>query len=92
MTLHSPEQGLASPHESVVSNGPHEGHTLHRLLEEYPDALLGSVPRPTRAGQFPLLLKLIDTAQWLSVQVHPDDAFALAHEGNELGKSEMWVI
>ncbi len=43
-------------------------------------------------GKFPLLIKLLDANQPLSVQVHPDDNYALAHEGNELGKTEMWVV
>ena len=43
-------------------------------------------------GKFPLLIKLLDANLPLSVQVHPDDDYALAHEGNELGKTEMWVV
>lgn len=43
-------------------------------------------------GKFPLLVKLLDAQQDLSVQVHPDDAYALAHEAGELGKSEMWYV
>jgi mannose-6-phosphate isomerase len=43
-------------------------------------------------GKFPLLVKLLDANRPLSVQVHPDDDYALTHEGNELGKTEMWVI
>ena len=41
--------------------------------------------------RFPVLIKLIDAAAPLSVQVHPDDDFALEHE-HEYGKTEMWVI
>jgi mannose-6-phosphate isomerase len=43
-------------------------------------------------GKFPLLVKLLDANQPLSVQVHPNDEYALAKEGNELGKTEMWVV
>ncbi len=43
------------------------------------------------AERFPLLIKLLDANTWLSVQVHPDDAYAKEHEG-ELGKTEMWVV
>ena len=43
-------------------------------------------------GKFPLLVKLLDAQTPLSVQVHPNDDYALAHEGNELGKTEMWVV
>lgn len=43
-------------------------------------------------GRLPLLLKLLDARQALSVQVHPDDAYAAAHEGGKLGKTEAWLI
>jgi len=43
-------------------------------------------------GRFPLLVKLLDANQDLSVQVHPDDTFAALHEHGELGKTEMWYV
>lgn len=43
-------------------------------------------------GAFPLLLKLIDASESLSVQVHPDDAYAAANENGKLGKTEAWLI
>ena len=43
------------------------------------------------AGKFPLLIKFLDANRWLSVQVHPDDAYGLAH-GGDWGKTEMWVF
>ncbi len=43
-------------------------------------------------GPLPLLLKLLDAREALSVQVHPDDAYAAAHEGGKLGKTEAWLI
>ena len=44
-------------------------------------------------GGFPLLAKLIDTAEWLSVQVHPDDVQALELEGEPgIGKTEAWLV
>jgi len=64
-----------------------EGTPLGRLVERYGKALLGTEVK----GDFPLLLKLIDAKQPLSVQVHPDDAYAQKHE-NKLGKTEAWVI
>ena len=73
-------------HESVVANGVHAGKPLSRMIELWGEALTGRIE-----GEFPLLLKLLDAAQPLSVQVHPDDAYAAAHEG-KLGKSEAWVI
>ncbi|MFZ0543792.1 MAG: type I phosphomannose isomerase catalytic subunit, partial [Candidatus Promineifilaceae bacterium] len=43
-------------------------------------------------NKFPLLIKLLDANRSLSVQVHPNDDYALENEGNELGKTEMWVV
>ncbi|MBQ9008066.1 MAG: class I mannose-6-phosphate isomerase [Clostridia bacterium] len=65
-----------------------EGRTLTELL-----AAGGTQMRGTEVGEtFPLLLKFISAADRLSVQVHPDDAYAGAHEGGKLGKTEAWVI
>lgn len=78
--------------ESVVAEGPHAGRTLHDLLEEDASALLGTRPAPTVHGRFPLLLKLLDAGQPLSVQVHPDDT-AATHLGEpDVGKTEMWHV
>ncbi|MDO4483892.1 MAG: GNAT family N-acetyltransferase [Clostridia bacterium] len=64
------------------------GKTLPELLAAYGSAMAGSF-----AGkEFPLLLKLIDAASPLSVQVHPDDAYARANEQGKLGKTEAWLI
>lgn len=63
------------------------GETLPELIEREGARLVGDC-----AGKpFPLLLKLLAAKQPLSVQVHPDDAYAAAHE-NKLGKTEAWVI
>jgi len=78
---------------SVVANGPLAGQDLAALHDELGLRLIGR--RNTWAqerGKFPLLVKLLDANRRLSVQVHPPDAYALAHEGNELGKYEMWVV
>lgn len=69
------------------STGP-TGTPLDALLRQYGETLSG----PAATGAFPLLLKLIDARDALSVQVHPDDAYAAAREGGKLGKSEAWVI
>ncbi|GAA5534333.1 type I phosphomannose isomerase catalytic subunit [Deinococcus aluminii] len=76
--------------ENPVQGGPYAGRTLADLSEAYPRELLGS---RTQGCRFPLLIKLLDCAQWLSVQVHPDDAQAraLAGEG-QLGKTEAWYL
>ncbi len=80
----------AHPHGDVtVSNGPLRGQSLAKLTAAYGPALVGSHARP---GPFPLLVKLLDAHRKLSVQVHPDDAYARRHENGELGKSEMWVV
>jgi len=78
---------------SLVENGPYAGQTLIQVHAELGLDLIGTNNAWAQArGKFPLLVKLLDAHSPLSVQVHPDDAFALAHEGNELGKTEMWVV
>ncbi len=72
--------------ESVVRNGIHAGKTLTRMAELWGEGLTG-----TDEKAFPLLLKLIDARESLSVQVHPTDDYALLHE-NKLGKTEAWII
>ena len=63
------------------------GRTLEELIGRFGQELTG-----TRVGKpFPLLLKLLDAREQLSVQVHPDDAYAAEKEG-KLGKTEAWVI
>ncbi len=79
-------------HESVVADGPHQGRTLRALLEEDAAAVLGRRAALTPHGRFPLLLKLIDAGDALSVQVHPDDATAAALKEPDVGKTEMWHV
>ena len=74
---------------SVVTNGPHAGTSLAELLARYPDAMLGAGV-DGRSNRFPLLIKLIDAKETLSVQVHPDDDAAARYGGE--AKTEMWVI
>lgn len=69
-----------------VENGQYAGQKLDALYQNQPE-LFG---HPTKAV-FPLLTKILDANDWLSVQVHPDDAYGLKHEG-ELGKTECWYI
>jgi mannose-6-phosphate isomerase len=76
-----------------VSGGPHDGTPLTDLVAAYGESLCGSRARPMLArGRFPLLVKLLDAAQPLSLQVHPDDAYATRHEHGDVGKTEMWYI
>jgi len=79
-------------HESVVSNGPHAGKTLHQLLKTNPGAILGDRPSLTPHGRFPLLLKILDAHEPLSVQVHPDDECAKRLQEPDVGKTEMWYV
>lgn len=72
---------------SVVLNGRWEGRTLAELIREQGPALLGS---RGRGDGFPLLIKLIDARETLSVQVHPDDETARRHGGEP--KTEMWYV
>lgn len=77
---------------STVNNGPLAGLTLAQVQAQMGLALLGENNHDALArGKFPLLIKLLDANRWLSVQVHPGDEYALAHE-NEWGKTEMWVV
>lgn len=71
---------------STVKNGQFAGRGLDVLYQEQPE-LFGHPTSPV----FPLLTKILDANDWLSVQVHPDDSYGLEHEG-ELGKMECWYI
>ena len=77
-------------HESVIANGPLAGQTLGGLMRSDSQWLVGDAP--TVAGRFPLLLKYLDCQRVLSVQVHPEDEYALAMEPPDLGKTEAWYI
>ena len=74
---------------SVVQNGSLAGKTVGELMYSFPCELMGKTA--TADGEFPLLVKLIDAADRLSVQVHPDDSYA-AYVENDRGKTEMWYI
>lgn len=77
--------------ESVVENGPDAGLTLTQMIEKYGAALVGEKNYETFGTTFPLLIKIIDAAGDLSLQVHPDDELAKKRH-NSLGKTEMWYI
>ncbi len=78
--------------ESIAVSGPHAGKSLRWMMERDASSLMGSRPSPTRDGRFPLLLKLIDAGDVLSVQVHPDDEQAQQLGELDGGKTEMWHI
>ncbi|MDP4204064.1 MAG: mannose-6-phosphate isomerase [Bacteroidota bacterium] len=75
--------------ESVVSNGFLAGNSLPELVEIYMDELVGKKVFEAYGQTFPLLIKLIDANDDLSIQVHPDDELA-AERHNSFGKTEMW--
>jgi len=76
----------------VVSNGPFRGTRLAELVRDHPVSLLGRRAITGPEPVFPLLIKFVDASDTLSVQVHPDDAYAQAHEGEPFGKAEVWVV
>lgn len=72
---------------SVIASGSDEGRTLPEYMEAHP----GCIGTKHKGGVFPVLIKLIDAAKPLSVQVHPNDEYAQRVEG-EPGKTEMWYV
>lgn len=74
---------------SVIADGEYAGLTLPEWIEKQGKAVLGT--NAERFENFPILIKLIDAKQSLSVQVHPDNEYALRVEG-EYGKTEMWYV
>ena len=77
-------------HESIVADGPYKGDSLRDLLASNGKEILGERLSARYATEFPLLIKFIDSADDLSVQVHPDDALA-AKRHRCPGKTEMWI-
>lgn len=74
---------------SIVASGIDKGKTLAEVLQQHPE-FLGT--KTSATGDLPVLIKLIDAAKDLSVQVHPDDAYAQQYEHEPNGKTEMWYI
>ena len=77
--------------ESVVTNGFLAGNTLPELIEIYMGELIGDSTFDEYGLSFPLLFKLIDANENLSIQVHPGDEVA-AERHNSYGKTEMWYV
>lgn len=73
--------------DGTVASGAYKGMKLSELWEKHPE-LFGN----TGMDRFPLLIKIIDAKDDLSIQVHPDDAYAKVHENGSLGKTECWFI
>ena len=77
----------------VISGGPFFGRTLAELVTEYGQELLGRRSIQQTGKKFPLLIKLLDCAEWLSIQVHPNDEQATRLEGTgHFGKTEAWHV
>ncbi len=74
---------------SIICGGEFDGMSFRDFVEKYGSEVLGK--RALAFDNFPILIKFIDAKDNLSVQVHPDDAYALENEG-EYGKTEMWYI
>lgn len=76
---------------SVVANGDLQGTSLQKLINEYPEELLGKSVFERFGKEFPILIKFIDAKQDLSIQLHPNDELAKKRH-NSFGKTEMWYI
>jgi mannose-6-phosphate isomerase len=76
-------------HASVVATGPFAGTTLRSLLQQHSQDILGA---NAKENSFPWLVKFLDAQDWLSVQVHPDDALAQRLRPGERGKTEAWHV
>ena len=76
-----------------ILKGPLSGKTLAQAAEMYGTDLLGEKSVAATGTRFPLLIKILDCAQWLSLQVHPDNAIAEQLEGpGQFGKAEAWYF
>ena len=79
--------------DDVIEEGPLAGKTLGDAAAQLGERLLGAKATSRTGTRFPLLIKLLDCAQWLSLQVHPNDAQAAELEGaGQFGKTEAWHV
>jgi mannose-6-phosphate isomerase len=78
--------------DCIVANGELEGKSLSEVVKMLGRELVGSALPEKDVEKFPLLIKLIDANDKLSVQVHPEDEYAKLNENGELGKNEMWYV
>ncbi len=76
---------------SIVVNGSFKGKSLIELINEFPEAVLGTRVYAQFGKQFPLLFKYIDAREDLSIQLHPNDELAKKRH-NSFGKTEMWYV
>lgn len=79
--------------ESMVSEGPHRGRALSEMCRRFGSRLLGERVYAKYGDEFPLLVKILDACDNLSLQVHPDDRVASRHSGKPTrGKNELWYV
>lgn len=78
--------------ESVISNGPFKNMALSDYIDRFGYLAMGTDISWKLGDRFPILVKLIDANDKLSVQVHPDTEYASRHEEDRSGKNEMWYI
>lgn len=91
MTGESWEISMVEDNISVVSNGFLKGNSLEEITEVYMGDMVGDAIYEKFGTFFPILIKFIHSNDNLSIQVHPDDAYAKEHHG-DVGKTEMWYI
>ncbi|GAB6138550.1 type I phosphomannose isomerase catalytic subunit [Halanaerobaculum tunisiense] len=77
---------------SQITNGEFAGQELMEVIEQAGVKILGEEAQAEDYQKFPLLIKLLDANDKLSVQVHPDNEYAARQEEGELGKTEMWYV
>lgn len=75
---------------SRIANGEYKGKTINEMSRIFGKEFLGKSISPNE--KFPLLLKILDACDRLSVQVHPDDAYAMKNENGSKGKTEAWYV
>lgn len=81
-----------SEHVTCVAEGPLQGRSLTELVHLYKDALVGKTSYEGFGDTFPILVKIIDAAADLSIQVHPSDELAAMRHPGQRGKNEMWYV
>ena len=84
------EAWVIAAHEngsSLIKNGELKGLTLKEAYEKRPELFTKK-----KYDKFPLLIKILDASDYLSVQVHPEDDYARVNENGELGKTECWYV
>lgn len=86
------EVSACAGRESTVATGPLAGWSLGRIASTFGEELVGPRAWEQYRGEFPLLIKLLDARDDLSIQVHPDDAYARQKKLGRWGKAEAWYV